>query len=230
MKHSHLAKLFNGFGIILLVICLNTFIASQGEKPIFGIPLISDERAAMSFFGLIMGSVLLFLTCAAGFLFAHRTAGRWPAKIPPVWLQGLDPETAESKVYQVMVLIILVAVPTVCLIHFFAIVWHSKLCVLGDTTNPVMVSESWFGGIPGATNQIRLVEDLLPNGTCGNGIQVFPGWEFSLLWLAIAVSLLMTLFFLLEVANFLPLRRRTKNKRASPLRSMSKAEQDAAPR
>src|SRR5208282_5924868 len=154
MKRSHLAKLFSTFGIVLIVISLNTFIASQGEHAIFDIPLISDERPAMSFFGLLMGSVLLFLMSIAGFLYARRTTGKWPARIPAVWLQGLNPNAIESKVFQAAILFLIVAVPLACFIHFINIVWISKLCVLGSSAEPVPVSSSWFGGIPGADNQI----------------------------------------------------------------------------
>ena len=202
MNRSHLAKLFGAFGIILLVISLNTWLASQGGKAILSIPLISDERPAMCFFGLIMGSVLLFLTSAVGFLHARRTTGPWPGKIPAVWLEDLDPHAYETKLFRLMIVVIFVAVPIACLAHLLDVVWNSKLCVLGSAARPVMVSGAWFNGIPGADNQIRLVENLLPKGTCGNGIQVFPGWEFSLVWLAAAASLVMSLLFLLQLLNF----------------------------
>ena len=91
------------------------------------------------------------------------------------------------------VLLLFLAVPITCFVHLIDIVLSSKLCVLGSRAAPVMLSDYWFGGIPGADNQIRLVEDLLPEGTCGKGVQVFTGWEFSLVWAAIAASLVMTL-------------------------------------
>jgi hypothetical protein len=64
-----------------------------------------------------------------------------------------------------------------------------------------MVSNNWFSGIAGADNQIRLVEHLLPNGTCGKGVQVFPGWEFSAVWIAVLLSVMMTFLFLLRVVR-----------------------------
>jgi hypothetical protein len=201
MSFSHLAKLFGAFGVILLVICVNTWLASQGGKAILSIPLISEERPAMCFFGLIMGSALLFLTSAVGSLFARRMPGKWPAKIPPVWLRGLNPAATETKVFQAGILIVLLGVPVACLLHLFDVVWTSKLCVLGTMDQPVMVSDHWFNGIAKASDQIRLVEDLLPNGTCGKGIQVFPGWEFSLVWLMLLASFLMTAFFLVQLLS-----------------------------
>ncbi len=201
MRRSHLAKLFSGLGIALLVISLNTWLASQGGKAILNIPLIEDERPAMSFTGLIMESVLLFLMSTVALLFARRTPGRWSKKIPPVWLQGLDPDALESKIFQELVLIVFIFVPMACMVHLVDIVWNSKLCVLGSKAPPVMVSEYWFKGIAGADNQIRLVEDLLPGGTCGKGIQVFPGWEFLLVWLAIAASFVVSLLFILQLIS-----------------------------
>jgi hypothetical protein len=63
-----------------------------------------------------------------------------------------------------------------------------------------MLSDNWFKGIPGATNQIRLVEDLLRAGTCGNGVEVVPAREFALVWTAVGVSLATAIWFFLRVA------------------------------
>ena len=201
MKQSQLTTLFTGFGIILLVITLNTWLASQGGKAILNVPLVHEERPAMAFFGLMMCSVLLFLTCLVGFVDARRSPGPWHARIPPVWLKRLDTKAAESKIFLIIVLLLFVGVPIGGFVHLIDIVWHSKLCVLGSKAEPVMVSQAWFSGIPNADNQIRLVEDRLPEGTCGKGVQVFPGWEFTLVWLAVLASVSMAILFLAEVAR-----------------------------
>jgi hypothetical protein len=208
MNREHLVTLYNGFGIVLLVISLNTWLASQGGKAILNIPLINEERPAMSFFGLMLGSVLLFLMSAAGLAYARRTSGPWHARIPPVWLKDLDTSGRDSQIFLVAALIIFVGVPLGAFYHFLDIVLNSKLCVLGSNAQPVMVSAAWFHGISNPDNQIRLVADLSQQHTCDNGIQVFPGWEFLLVWLAIGLAVLMTAFFLLQILFLRPASRR----------------------
>ena len=199
MNRVHLAKLFGGCGIVLVAVSLNTLLASQGGSALLKLPLIHDERAPMSLFALMIGSVLLILTSAAGCIYAGRSPGRWHERIPVVWLEGLDTKKVEGQLYQLAIVAIYLVLPVVCVLHFIDVVWHSKLCVLGSTAPPIMVSDSWFDGIPGAANQIRLVEDLLPNGACGKGIEVYPGWEFVLVGIAIALSFATTIGFLLRV-------------------------------
>lgn len=211
MKRAHLAKLFGSCGIVLVAVSLNTLLASQGGNAILKLPLIHDERAPMSFFALMIGSVLLLLTSATGFLYAGRSSGQWHDRIPVIWLKGLDTAAIEGQLFQLAIVGIFLALPVACFLHFIDVVWHSKLCVLGSTAPPVMVSDNWFKGIPGANNQIRLVEDLLPNGTCGKGVEVFPGWEFVLVWVAIGVSLVTTILFLLRVAFQVQLPRRASD-------------------
>ena len=201
MNGGHLAKLFGSFGLILVAVSLNTLLASQGGHALLKIPLIHDERPAMSFFALMIGSVFLFLTSAVGFLHAGRSPGPWHDRVPVVWLEALDTKAVESKVFQIAVLANFTLFPVVCFGHFIDVVWNSKLCLLGSTARPVMVSDNWFSGIAGANSQIRLVEDLLPNGTCGNGVQVFPGWEFSVVWIAVLLSLMMTCLYLVRIVR-----------------------------
>jgi hypothetical protein len=200
MKRTHLTKLFGSCGIILVAVCLNTLLASQGGNALLKLPLIHDERAPMSFFALMIGSVLLFLTGVTGAIYAGRSAGGWHDRIPVVWLKGLDTGTIEGRLFQLAIVVVYLVLPVTCFFHFIDVVWHSKLCVLGSTDSPIAVSANWFKGVPGANNQIRLVEHLLPDGTCGKGVEVFPAWEFALVWVAVGVSLAMAIWFLLRVA------------------------------
>jgi hypothetical protein len=199
MNRDHLSTLYGGFGLVLLVICLNTWLASQGGKAILNIPLIHEERPAMAFFALMMGSVLLCLMSGVGFLYARRSGCAWHARIPPVWLKDLDTRSRDSQVFLVAALVVFVGIPLGAFYHFADIVLNSKLCVLGSGSPPVAVADAWYRGIPNADNQIRLVADLLPGGTCGKGVQVFPGWEFLAVWVAGGLSVLMTALFIFQI-------------------------------
>jgi hypothetical protein len=202
MTQDHLSKLFSVFGLILLIIVVNSWLASQGAKAILKIPLLHSERPAMAFLALAVGSGLLSITASVGLLYAARSTGNWHARVPAVWLQGLSTRSVEGKIFQFSVLLLFIGVPVGSFFHFTHIVWSSKLCLLDATSPAVPVSEHWLTGIAGATDQIRLVEDLTTEG-CKNGIQVYPGWEFLLLIVATLLSLTLAACFLLQVFGVL---------------------------
>lgn len=206
MTQSHLGKLFGAFGFILLVITVNTWLASQGAKAILKIPLLHEERPSMAFLALILGSVMLTVTSTIGFLHAKRHGTSWHDRIPAVWLENLNTSMIEARWYQAVVLLLLVGVPVASGFHFIGIVADAKLCESGSKVlTPVL--DAWLSGIPKATDQIRLVDGLTvveqANGVmewkCVGGIQVFPGWEFLIVGAALAVSIAMTVAFLTAI-------------------------------
>jgi hypothetical protein len=203
MTRAHLNKLFGALGLILVVISVNTWLASQGVSPILSIPLLSQERPAMAFLGLALVNLLLGLVAAVGLLHARRYGDTWSSRTPVVWLDGLDVSSVEGRLFQAAVLVIFILVPIASALHFADIVWTSKLCELGSKTAPVFVSQSWFSGIEGATNQIRLVADLGQNGECNHGIQVFPPWEFLFVAALMVFQLVCSALFALTLTGSL---------------------------
>jgi len=187
MTRGHLGKIFGAVGLVLLIICLNTWLASQGGKAVLSISLIHDERPAMAFFGLIICSLLLIFVCAIGLIYSSRFGSRWHDRVPTIWLSGLDTATWEGKIFQATILLLVIVLPTLALWHFADIVATSTLCELG-TNRAQSVSSAWWTGIADAKEQIRLVSSLTTmqqaDGhavqVCANGIEVFPGWEFAL--------------------------------------------------
>jgi hypothetical protein len=206
MSQANLTKLFSFFGLILLIIVINSWLATQGAKAILKIPLLHEERRAAAFLALAIGSTMLIVTALAGLLHAKRYGGRWHARVPIVWLEGLITQSIEGQVYQGVILFLFIGLPLLSFFHFVGIVWKGHLCVLNAPEQPLPVSAAWLLGIPNATDQIRLVDGLTsvqqPTGAtplCKGGIEVFPGWEFFLLALFIAVALGISVLFLYTV-------------------------------
>jgi hypothetical protein len=206
MSQAHLTKLFAVFGLILLIVVVNSWLATQGAKAILKIPLLHEERRATAFLALAIGSVMLIITALAGLLHAKRYGERWHARVPSVWLEGLSTQSTEGQLYQAAILLLFIGLPLASFFHFIGIVWEGHLCVLNAPEQPLPVSAAWLSGIPNATDQIRLVDSLTtvqqPNGVtrlCKGGIEVFPGWEFFLLALFIAGALVVSVSFLYAV-------------------------------
>jgi hypothetical protein len=206
MSQANLTKLFTVFGLISLIVLMNSWLATQGAKAILKIPLLHEERRATAFLALAIGSTMLIITALAGLLHAKRYGERWHARVPSVWLEGLITQSTEGQVYQGAILFLFIGLPLLSFFHFIGIVWKGHLCVLNAPEQPLPVSAAWLTGIPNAKDQIRLVDGLTsvqqPTGAtplCKGGIEVFPGWEFFLLALFIAVALGISVSFLYAV-------------------------------
>ena len=205
MSQAHLTKLFSAFGLILLIVVLNSWLATQGAKAILKIPLLHEERRATAFLALAIGSVMLIyhgarrvasrkaiwrtLACS----YSQRVAGG----------TNISTQSTEGQLYRAAILLLFIGLPLASFYHFLGIVWKGHLCVLNAPDQPLPVSAAWFSGIPNATDQTRLVDGLTVvqqasgvTALCQGGIEVFPGWEFILLALFIAAALAASVAFL----------------------------------
>jgi hypothetical protein len=192
------------FGTVGIVIAANTWLSSQGGKAIFSIALIVEGRPAIVFIGLIVVGFLLCLTAGLGWLYSFRFGSAWHERIPQTWLEGIETAAVESKFYQGGIFLVFIVFPLGALLHFVDVLGSSKICVLSEEAQPLLVSSTWWQGIPGATNQIRLVENLTPvtdakgviHNRCENGIQVYPPIEFFVvLFVDILAGILSFCFF-----------------------------------
>jgi len=195
MSKEHLEKLFSALGLVLLFCTLNSWLASQGVHPILGLPLLTEERPPMAFFGLAMASILTILLCTVGWLHARRHGTNWSGRVPVVWLDGLDTGQPDAKIYQAVVLVLFLLVPTAASVHFAQIIFSSKLCILG-TRSIASVPEAWLGSL-GHASQTRLVADLSADATCNHGIQVFAPAEFLILIMLCVLAIVLMLLLLI---------------------------------
>jgi hypothetical protein len=162
-------------------------------------PLLSSERPAQALYGLILVGALLVLVALTGSIHAYRYGAHWHERIPPVWLSRLDTHQWDAKLYQLVIVILLVIVPLASLYKFHDTLSRAHLCLLGSTDDGLF-ADKWKSGFPGSTKQVRLVTELKQKqpGTgvpeCTGGVEVFPPTEFIIIfildWLAVAAALL----------------------------------------
>lgn len=192
MTKRHLEKLFQTFGLVTLAIALNVLIVGQGGKALLDTPLLGDGHASQAFFGIVLVSSLLVLMSLVGALHAVRHGTAWHDRLPVVWLEDLDTRRWDGKLFQLVMIALLVVGPAVALFKFQDTVETGHLCVLGSTVD-FSVIDKWREGFPGEREQVRLVDELVGHGsdpaTCGRGIQVFPPGEFTGLFLLPKVAL-----------------------------------------
>ena len=183
MDQQHLSKLYSSVGIVALVIAVNTWIQIQGGETILSMPLLSKEHPAAALYGLVLVGALLALTAIVGLVHAMRHGTCWHERAPLVWLAGLRTGTAEGRLFQAALLILLIALPAISLVKFWDAVMTARLCALGNSAEPQLVADSWWAGIAGNPSQTCLVTGLLAGkdgaaASCGGGIEVFPPKEF----------------------------------------------------
>jgi hypothetical protein len=197
MNRKHLSQLFTAFGLTALIISVNTWIAGQGGAAILSIPLLSAERPAQALYGLLLVGALSALTTLTGLIHAHRYGVRWHERIPVVWLARLNTNHWDGKLYQLVIVIMLVFVPLASLYKFYDTLSSTHLCLL-DTSDDSLFSENWKTGFPGRSEQVRLVTELKQKpGTaereCAGGVEVFPPIEFIAIfvldWFATGIAL-----------------------------------------
>jgi hypothetical protein len=201
MTQVHLSKLFTALGLVLLALVANAWLGSQGEKALFNIPLLHEDRAANAFLTLFVTSTLLIANSFLGRLYATRAVGAWHARVPTVWLKRLNTASWDGQLYQFVVLVLFVGVPIAAVVHLIDVLQVAQLCVLGATNEHS--SFSWLGsGIPNAGGrQIRLMQTVPDKAACSGGIEVYPSWEFLLLGMLILLSLAFAVSFLLRVGG-----------------------------
>ena len=210
MDQEHLSRLYGSVGIISLVITVNTLIQIQGGETILSMPLLSKEHPAAALYGLILVGALLTLTAIVGLVHAVRHGTSWHERAPLVWLAGLRTGTIEGRLYQAVLLILLIVLPAGSLLKFWDAVMSARLCLQGSPSEPQLVADAWWTGLAGTSAQTRLVTGLVAGApaSCGGGIEVFPPTEFVLIMLLDVFAALCVCVFLM--ALFRPARRSTE--------------------
>lgn len=121
MNQSHLQKLWAFVGTLLVYYSVNTWIASQGGKPILDIGLIEEGPVAGPVVALPICAVLLILLARIGSAYARlSTSANWHERLPVVFLEGIDTSTRQGKQFQAASLVTFVVVPCAAVIHFIA--------------------------------------------------------------------------------------------------------------
>jgi hypothetical protein len=201
MTAKHLRQMFLAVGLILLGLTGNAWLASQGEKALLNFPLLHEDRAANALLTLFVASFLLALVSGVGWVHARRYGASWHARIPTVWLEGVNTASWEGTLYQVIIFTVFVLVPFAAMLHLVDILRNAQLCVL-DTKTQLSVTKALLQGMPDPGGKQIRVMWTVPDSGCTGGIQVYPAWEFFVLAGLVIVALVIAAAFLLKLLGF----------------------------
>lgn len=137
--------------------------------------LTADSKPAIAYFGAIIGSGVFFLSSGALLLHARRHGDRWHARIPVVWLDGLNTSAREAQLFQALMLLIFVAVPVIGIIDCMAVAEAGDICEQ-NTNNFYKGAETSLLWAPVVKEgkQMRLRRAGAGNEPCTSGIELFP--------------------------------------------------------
>jgi hypothetical protein len=136
---------------------------------------VADNKAAIGYFGAIIGGGLFFLASSALALHARRHGSRWHARVPVVWLEGLNSSAWEAKLFQVAILVIFVALPVAGIIRCMDEAESGDICEQ-DTKHFYKGSETTLLWPPVAKegHQMRLRKAGADEEPCLSGVELFP--------------------------------------------------------
>jgi hypothetical protein len=215
MDKKALTAIWTGLSLAAVYYAINTYLVSQGMSTIFGTPVVDVRPIPSALFGLIIVPSILIPSGLVGALHAWRHGSQWHERIPTVFLKKLDTASMEGKVYQVVVLIIVLVVPTVAVLHF----WDKINCsdCIFDTNNSgqrcsaqipstechkelPMLKSIWEFQDNSKSDRYRLGVDAGKDfGDKNGGVSFVPGLTPLLLLAMNALSLASNLWFLFLV-------------------------------
>ena len=92
---------------------------SQGANPILDVELLDDRPRLEALFAILVTAPLLILLTIVGIAHARAVDRQgWHARLPVVWLDGVDTRTAGGRAYQAVFLVLFVLLPALALLHF----------------------------------------------------------------------------------------------------------------
>lgn len=190
MNVAQLSKLWLVVGTLLLFYALNSWIVTQGGDPIFSGSVISKDRAPAAVVAIPVGSILLALASAVGWLHATRASGKWHSRIPIAFFETLDMNRLEARVYQASMLVALSLVPTLALVHFWSI-FVTEAVVFRDGSVARSGGVLQWAKLTTLDNP-AVICSRFDEGVCEGDATILPGLEaavFALLSLAASVLL-----------------------------------------
>ena len=207
MSQASLNKLWSVIASFLLAYLLNAYLFSQGAEPVFGPALFSKSHAGVYAMALVIGPILHCLANLIGFRYAAQAGGNWAARFPVFYLDAIQPQKTESKLYQGAMLVLFVAIPFLAFYHFYdkisGIADGGLWCRLQPSGELQQYSSGLWVSPEGATfnDDCRLGYGEVVEGSALHGITFLPGLEpglilaFILLDLGLALAFIRRIFF-----------------------------------
>jgi hypothetical protein len=182
MSKEHLTTLWKWLTLACFVYVVGSVITIQGGVDIFGAKFLADRQkdglAVLAYFSVVIGSVLMSLALTVAILYARRHGRSWHGRIPVVMLKGMRTESIEGKIFQVLVVIVLVVVPIVGIVRSMVVANQGAICEqVGQGAAPIFYPGGQWKliALPSAQNQLRLMTRDTQAGNCGGaGVEI--GW------------------------------------------------------
>lgn len=182
MNQKHLTQIWVWLSVACVLYLITSVISLQGGTEFLG-RLFGDKggsavdnRPAVGYFGAIIGGGLLLLGSCILSLHARRHGSHWHSRVPVAWLEGLETHAWEAKLYQVLILVIFVALPVVGVFRCMQVAESGDICE--QDTSHVYVGEEttllWPPTAQNAMTQMRLRKAGSGSKACEGGVEIFP--------------------------------------------------------
>lgn len=211
MNKKHLATLWKWLCLGCFAYVIGSVITIQGGIDIFGSKFLADAEkdgvAVVGYFAVIVGSCLMCLALIVAIVHAWRHGRSWHSRIPVVILDGLRTASIEGRIYQILVVLVLVILPLIGIGRSMIVANQGAICEQADEgAAPVHYPGGQWRLIfmPAAENQLRLMSrDTKPGDCGGHGVQIswYTPLAFGLLPGVVVVLFLTWLCLLLRPAQ-----------------------------
>lgn len=181
MNQGHLSKVWGWLAVASVLFLATTVISLQGGTEFLGrlfgekpdTPL--KNAPGIAYFGVIVGGGLFFLASLPFALHVLRSGGNWATRTPAIWLEGLENDKWEAKVFQACVLLILVIAPAVGIVKCYLDAETGDICEQ-DTSALYRGNQTtlFWAPLPQGNNQMRLRKADSGDEPCKSGVQLFP--------------------------------------------------------
>jgi hypothetical protein len=183
MNQKHLTQIWQWMSVACVLFVLTGLVSIQGGSEFIGrvfgdkAALPADNKPAIGYFGAIIGGALFFVASCALALHAIRHGRSWHDRVPVVWLEGLDTSAREGRVFQVVVLVLFLALPATGIALCIAEAEKGDICEQ-DTTHFYTGSQKSLLWPPRPIdgNQMRLRREGSGQEPCKTGIQILSVW------------------------------------------------------
>jgi len=181
VNQKHLMQIWQWMSVACVLFLLTSISSIQGGSDFVG-KLFGDKRGtlpdnkpAIGYFGAVVGGGLFLIASLVLLLHAYRYGDRWHNRVPAVWLEGLDTGIWDGKMFQIIVLMLFLGIPTAGIILCIEEAEIGDICELG-TTNFYKGTETTLLLPPRAEkgHQMRLRREGAGNEECTSGIEILP--------------------------------------------------------
>lgn len=182
MSKEHLTTLWKWLTLACFAYVIGSVITIQGGVDIFGAKFLADREkdglAVLAYFSAVIGSVLMSLALIVAIVYARRHGRSWHSRIPVVMLTGMRTASVEGRIFQAIVVIVLVLVPIFGIGRSMVVANQGAICEqVEQGAAPIFYPGGQWRliALPSAQNQLRLMTRDTQAGNCGGaGVEI--GW------------------------------------------------------